>query len=551
MEPSESLFWADQIARIVKQRVENEPTLQKIVKKNGYICYDEKTPSGRIHIGSGRGWVIHDTVAKALRGLGLKGVFILSSDDMDPLDSIPPGLDRKTYEPLMGVPMKNVPSPVEGYKSFAEYYFLECVEKFPDFGIDAKIERTSQRYENGDFNPFIKLALDNAEKIQGIYEEVYGKKQANLPFNPICEGCGKIGTTIAYEWDPEREIVKYRCSPDLVKWAKGCGFEGETSPYNGEGKLPWKVEWAAKWPAVGVVFETAGKDHFTKRGSRDIAVRICSGIFDYPPPYPSSRTEIGRGYEFFTVGGAKMSTSKGIGFGFREIADMLSCKILRYLLVRTRPHAAIDFDPQGTNKMLLLYDNYDRTERIYFGKEKAAEKDERQEKRIYELSHIGNIPRKLPPQTPLAFASMAIQTADFDTAKAIQILQRTGRIGKKITKEEKSYLEERLKDAASWVKTMAPEEYRFAVAEKPALKPSGKQKEMIRAMAETLDSGVKDEKEMENRIYEAIKKKGFDPKEFFKTVYLALLGKEHGPRLAPLILAAGVERVRGVLDKID
>ena len=43
--------WADIMALEVKERVENDPILKKVVKENGYIVYDEKTPSGKIHIG--------------------------------------------------------------------------------------------------------------------------------------------------------------------------------------------------------------------------------------------------------------------------------------------------------------------------------------------------------------------------------------------------------------------------------------------------------------------------------------------------------------------
>jgi len=59
---------------------------------------DEKTPSGSIHIGSGRGWVIHDAIAKALRDKGVKARFILSSDDMDPLDKPSKELSKEEIE---------------------------------------------------------------------------------------------------------------------------------------------------------------------------------------------------------------------------------------------------------------------------------------------------------------------------------------------------------------------------------------------------------------------------------------------------------------------
>ena len=60
----------------------------------------------------------------------------------------------------------------------------------------------------------------------------------------ICEKCGKVGTTRASSFDGE--FVQYECG-DFVKWASGCGHKGKASPFDGKAKLPWKVEWAAKF----------------------------------------------------------------------------------------------------------------------------------------------------------------------------------------------------------------------------------------------------------------------------------------------------------------
>ncbi len=541
----ESLFWADQIARIVKERVDQDPKLKKIVKDRGYICYDEKTPSGHIHIGSGRGWIIHDTVAKAMRDLGLNARFVLSSDDYDPFDKFPSYLDRSKYEKYLGVPFRNIPSPEPGYESYADYYFTEVTSKFEEFGIEAELESTGQRYINGDFNWAIKIALDNADKIREIYKRIYGKSigAEKLPFNPICEKCGKIGTTLAYEWDPDREVVKYKCVEDLVPWAKGCGYEGEISPYDGNGKLPWKVEWAAKWPTVGVVFETAGKDHFTKKGSREVAVAIANEVYDFPPPYPSSRTSIGKGYEFFTVGGRKMSTSKGRGVWFADIAEKVPPKILRYLLVRTRPRAVIDFDPYQTNKILLLYDNYDKTERIYFGVEKVNERERAQEKRIYELSYVGKIPSKLPPQLPLGEAAMIVQSVNFDKEKALKIVKKIRKLPEKLSTEDIAYLNDRLDSAIKWVEEFAPEEYKFVVQEKmpeAVKKISEEQKEALKLLADQLSKKEFTKEELEEEIYR-IAKETVGSRKFFEASYIALIGKTHGPRLAPFLLTLNRE----------
>jgi lysyl-tRNA synthetase class 1 len=547
----ESLHWADQIARELEQRVENEQVLKRIVKEKGYIVYDEKTPSGKIHIGSGRGWVIHDAIAKALRDIDLKARFILSSDDIDPYDK--PNEDLPSwFNKYLGVPFRNIPSPVKGYKSFADYYFTQCTDKFDEFGINAELESTGERYIKGDFNRTIKISLDNAHKINKIYERFYGKLPEKLPFNPICEKCGKIGTTLAYEWDKERELVKYHCKEDLVKWAEGCGYKGEISPYNGNGKLPWKVEWAAKWPTVGVICELAGKDHFTHGGSRSIAVAICDEVFNFPPPYPSSRKSIGKGYEFFTIGGKKMSTSKGEGIGFVDSTEYAPANILRYLLVATRPRAVIDFDPINKNDLILLYERYDRTERVYYGKEKVENKHELQkQKRIYELSYIGKIKKNMPPQISFTHAAIIIQVT-LNENKAIEMLKNSGHLPTKLTNEDIEYVKNRLKFAKKWVHSFAPEQYKFHLQKKISdIRLDDKQKLALKEIIEVLSKNKKiTETELHNSFYEISRKIDLDPKDLFKAAYKVLINKEKGPRLASFILTIGKKKVIWLFEQV-
>jgi len=549
--PGKSLFWADQIARGTKEHCSKDPKLKAIVKKQGYLVYDEKTPSGKIHVGSGRGWIIHDAIAKAMRDSGMKGVFALSSDDIDPFDKMNNDLP-KGYSKYLGIPFRDMPSPVKGYKSFADYYFMQCVEMFEDFGIEARIESTGEQYDRGVFNQSIKAVLNNAAKIQAIYQRIYGKYDASkLPFNPICGKCGKIGTTQAYEWDPEREVVKYRCLPDLVSWAKGCGHEGETSPYNGKGKLPWKIEWAAKWASKGVVCELAGKDHFTLGGSRTVSIAISDEIFDFPPPYPSTRTSTGSGYEFFNIGGRKMSTSKGQGIGFVDSVKFAPAKMIRYMLVRTRPKTALDFDPSKDNDIILLYDRYDTTEKVYFGKEKAEGHELQNQKRIYELSHVGRIPSKIPPQVPLTYAALGAQISS-EPPKRFEMLKESGHLPPKASKEDIEYVKDRLSFAENWVSHFASDQHRISVNNsvpapiKKKLSPA--QKKALRSFASSL-SKARTEKQITDACFDAAGENDLKPGRFFQAAYLALISKERGPRLAPFILALGRARVSKLLAK--
>jgi lysyl-tRNA synthetase, class I len=545
------MHWADRIAHEVKERCEHDTQLKEIVAHQGFLIYDEKTPSGSIHIGSGRGWVIHDSIAKAMRNIGMKARFVLSSDDIDPFDRWNDDLPEN-FRGYLGMPFMNIPSPVKGYKSFADYYFSQCTDKFKEFGIVADLESTGQRYKDGSFNKAIKLALDNAEKIHAIYIKFYGKAPAKLPFCPICEKCGKIGTTVAYEWDAKKEIVKYRCSPDFVDWAAGCGHEGECSPYNGSGKLPWKVEWPAKWFSLGVVVEYAGKDHFTKGGSRSIGIAISDEVYGYPPPYPSTGKDTGPGYEFLNVQGKKMSTSKGHGMGFSEVTNYVPAAILRYLLVATRPTAAIDFDPITRNDLILLYDRFDRTERIYFGKEEVSDHEKQKHASIYQFSHIGTIPKKMPPQVPFTLCAVTIQVA-LSVDKAIELLKQGGHLPEDIVDEELVLVKDRMIFAENWINNFAPEQYRFKLKESVDIETkqqlSAEQKSSLHEIVSLLKQKKLGEKELHNEFYEIAKRHAIEPKDLFRAAYLVLIGKEQGPRLASFLLTIGAERVANLFSK--
>jgi len=550
----EHMHWADRIALEVEERINRDPQLKEVYEKQGALVYDEKTPSGVIHIGSGRGWVIHDVIAKAMRRRGMNAKFILSSDDMDPYDKPNKDLDS-SWDKYLGMPFKDIPSPVEGYKSFGDYFFSQVTEKFAEFGIECELESTGEQYENGAFNPMIKLILDNYKIVQETYTSLYGDTIAShrIPFNVKCSKCGKIATTLATAWDPEKEELGFECKEDLVTWAKGCGHKGSISPYNGNGKFPWKVEWAAKWPTKNVIVEYAGKDHFTKGGSRTFSCKLATDLIKYPSPYPSNKYNTGKGYEFFTIGGAKMSTSKGRGLSFREAAEQFPPQILRYFLVKSRPNSMIDFDPYGTNDLILLFDRFDECERIYFGeKEGHSESDLVTQKRIYELSHVGDVPKKCPIQIPLSFAGIVLQVGLGNPKKAIEILMELGHISKNASEEDLKPVYDRLNFAKEWIKNYAPEQYKFQLVEQ--IKKVNISSEVKKAMIELRELLLKnkyDEKSLFDEFYTLCEKHDLKNTDFFSAVYRTLIDKEKGPKLAPFILTIGQKKVVELLSGLE
>ena len=145
-----------------------------------------------------------------------------------------------------------------------------------------------------------------------------------------------------------------------MTWARGCGTSGWVSPFGGAAKLPWNLEWAAQWSLFGVTIEPNGKDLSTAGGSRDRSDAIAREVFEREPPMNVP-------YEFLNIGGKKMSTSKGRGAAAHTIAEVVPPEQLRFLFLRPRPNQVIEFDPDGTDAVPRLFDEFDRFARGHRG----------------------------------------------------------------------------------------------------------------------------------------------------------------------------------------
>src|SRR5215218_9492074 len=116
----------------------------------------------------------------------------------------------------------------------------------------------------------------------------------------------------------------------------------------------------------GVTIEPNGKDLATAGGSRDRADAVAREVFDREPP-------IRVDYEFLNVGGKKMSTSKGRGTAAHRIVEVLPPEPLRTLMIRSRPNHAIDFDPEGTDAVPRIFDEFDRLGAAVAGRDVKGE----------------------------------------------------------------------------------------------------------------------------------------------------------------------------------
>ena len=512
------MHWADKIAEEIVTSRKHKP----------YWVDDMKTPSGFAHVGSLRGPLIHSVIFRALKDATKdKVTYTFVINDFDPADELPPEFKEELKE-YLGFPLRKVPSPKKEFESLGELLADDLKETMMSLGIEAEIISSWDMYHQGKFDEVIKEALEASEKIQDIYQKVSGsrkKEQGWLPFQVICQKCGKLGTTKVHAWDGKE--VSYKCEPNLVVWAKGCGHEGKVSPFGGTGKLPWKVDWAAHWKVIGVTIEGAGKDHASAGGSYDIAMELCDKVFKFPKPYKLP-------YEFFLIGGRKMSSSKGLGVKAHDITKMLPPEIARFVFTRTNYKEQIDFDPVETMAIPDLFDEYDRCWRTFIdGSDETLA-------RIFELSQIKEVPAKKGLFLP-RFRDVAnyMQLPDVDLSKKFEEVK-----GAKLTPEETEILSEREKYAKVWIEEYAPDEYRIKMSEglpKEASKLDKEQKEFLSKVVGLLESG-KDAETLQQDLYK-VAKEGGDVKKAFSAIYLATIGADHGPKAAWFLLSYPKEKV--------
>lgn len=512
------MYWADKVAKQILDSGKFKP----------FWVDDMKTLSGFPTIGSLRGPFVHDFIYKALLKLGVEAKSTYIFNDFDPMDDVPPDLAEK-FSKYLGLPLKNVPSPEEGFPNYADYFAADFGSVLRELGVDATFLSSWDMYHEGKFDEVIKEALDAAEKIQDIYQKISGSKKRQmgwLPFQAICEKCGKLGTTRVHAWDGS--VVEYTCEENMVKWAKGCGYTGKVSPFGGSGKLPWKVDWPAHWKVLGITIEGAGKDHSSAGGSRDIAAALCKEVFHIENPYNLP-------YEFFLIGGRKMSTSKGIGFRARDVKEILPPTVIRFLFCRSDHRQTVEFDPIGTMAIPDLFDEYDRCFKAYIdGSDEMLA-------RTFEMAQIGDVPHKKEILLP-RFRDIV----NYVQMPNVDILQKYEEIkGENLSQQEIDLINERIKYAKIWIKDYAPDSFRIQLSETLpdiAKALSDDQKKFLKEAIKLIQK-EKDPESLQLALYNLTKELGVDAKKSFSAIYICLIGKEFGPKAAWFLLSLPKDKV--------
>ena len=481
-------------------------------EKNKHILATGITPSGPIHIGNMREVLTTDAVYRGLLKKGADVNFIYIADDFDNLRKLYPFLPEK-YQKYIGMPISEIPCPCGKHKSYADHYLSSFLNSLEEIGINPQVYKASEMYKSGMYKDVIITALENTEKIKSIIERISNRKLPKnwIPFNILCRKCGKITTAVPTFYN--FPYIEYTCN---------CKIEDKVDVrVGGVGRLPWRVDWPARWKILGITYEPFGKDHGAAGGTHDTGKVIAEEIYNYPPPKYTM-------YEFILLKGkGAMHSSKGTALSAEEMLNMTPPEVLRYLLMRNQPTKHIEFDP-GIG-ILNLVDEYDQQERIFFGLEEEI-KGLKDLERTYELSQPYKVPKKIPNQLPYRHLVTLVQISKkwIDIKK---ILLRTKQIPDDLSKKDEEYLKSRAEHARFWIKYYAPNMVKFEVKDKmPKISLDDEEKKFLSNLKEIISKINWNAENIHNRIYESSEKTKIPIKSAFKAIYKTIIGQEKGPR---------------------
>ena len=154
------------------------------------------------------------------------------------------------------------------------------------------------------------------------------------PVLPGCGQCGRIYSTRVTDIDRAGHALSYACDTPLAGKYECCGHTGTASVLDGGCKLGWKVDWALRWFALGIDYETHGEDLLD-------SVRLSSRIVKVLGAEPPETFK----YELFLdEKGKKISKKLGNGVSIEQWLKYAPVDSLLYLM----------FDkPQQAKKMGL------------------------------------------------------------------------------------------------------------------------------------------------------------------------------------------------------
>jgi lysyl-tRNA synthetase class 1 len=524
--------WMDKIADSIISRERNLGRPLGLIKVESGLG-----ASGIPHIGSMADAVRSYGISLALRNLGYESELITYSDDMDGLRKIPGGFPAwlKDY---IARPVSTIPDPRgKCHRSYGDHMTDSLLSGLDAIGVKYIFQSATDAYRRGAFIDQIDMILKRSRLLGQKIVKLVGQEKfiETLPYFPICESCGRLYVARAEKYHDETKSVSYSCIGSKIgkSFIPGCGHTGEADIVKGQGKLAWKVEFAARWVALDIRFEAFGKDIMDSVRVNDW---VSNEILSYPHPFHVK-------YELFLDRtGKKISKSTGnvitpqnwLRYGTPESLMLLFFR----RIVGTRVI--------GLQEIPLLMNEYDMYEDIYFGKISERNSAKRMKiNGIYE--YVNHLKPPKFPEDHISFEFLVQQGSLFPLEEREEkVFQRLARYH--MVRKKTNGLVRKISLVSNWIEDKITNGNQLL-----DISLSANEKNALSELIDTLRSYIGSEGGqntpllIQTKLFEIARNNGVQPKDFFRLIYKLILRTDRGPRLGNYVVDLGIQRTREIL----
>ena len=507
----QSKAWPYEEARkLLKRWPEGKPDGAPIIFETGY------GPSGLPHIGTFNEVLRTTFVRRAFQELSDQPTRLIAfSDDMDGLRKVPDNIpDAALLEANLGKPLTQIPDPFGTHESFAAHNNAMLRGFLDRFGFDYEFFSATECYRSGRFDEVIRQVLRNWDAVMGVMLPTLREERRRTysPILPISPASGIVLQVPVEVVDAEAGIIAFEDE----------GRRVEQSALGGQAKLQWKVDWAARWVALGVDYEMAGKDLIDSVVQSGKIARILGGR---PPE--------GFNYEMFLdEKGEKISKSKGNGLSLEEWLRYGSEESLAFYIYREPRKAKslhIGVIPRAVDDYWLFRANYSK-----------QPVEQKLGNPVHHI-HAGKVPEQGLPLTYGLLLNLVSLPGLHDRDTAWKFVQR---YAPETSPESHPELDQLIGLAVNYARD-------FVVPNLKKRPPTAEEAAALRELDTELAKlpADADAEAIQHLVFEIGKAHyGKDKlRAWFQALYETLLGSSQGPRMGSFIALYGIENSRRLI----
>jgi lysyl-tRNA synthetase class 1 len=500
----------EEARKLIKRWPDGKPAGQPVIFETGY------GPSGLPHIGTFNEVARTSFVRHAYEELtGAPTRLIAFSDDMDGLRKVPDNVPNQALlTENLGKPLTRIPDPFGTHDSFAAHNNAMLRHFLDRFGFDYEFLSSTDCYLSGRFDDVIRKVLRAWDAIMGVMLPTLreDRRKTYSPLLPISPTSGRVLQVPVEVVDAEAGLIAFDDED---------GSRVHQSAFGGLAKLQWKVDWAARWAALDVDYEMAGKDLIDSVVQSGKIARILG-----------ARPPEGFNYEMFLdEQGEKISKSKGNGLSLEEWLRYGSEPSLAFYIYREPRRAKslhLGVIPRAVDEYWQFRGNYP-----------GQPLDQQLGNPVHHI-HAGKVPDRVLPLTYGLLLNLVSLPGVADKDTAWKFVQRYAPGASPETDPE---LDELIGLAVNYARDfVAPTLKRRAPSEIEAEALRDLDAELAKLPA---DASAED---IQTQVFEVGKRHPFESlRGWFQALYETLLGSSQGPRMGSFIALYGLDNSRRLI----